>query len=192
MSAMTELNVTPLMDLAFSLLIIFMISTPLLEQTIPINLPKQEENPSSARPEIEFQVISINAKGQIYWGKQPVDMVELNSLLESMSKMPNPPAISFRGDFSLPYRIEKFLNEGIEIKEPDLDEKIKMLKEHLSLEVQNMGEINGVKFMRKFYNYYISSTKNASKYRCALVRLESEKEILKVLDEILCLHNSNC
>ena len=96
------------------------------------------------------------------------------------------------GDFSLPYRIEKFLNEGIEIKEPDLDEKIKMLKEHLSLEVQNMGEINGVKFMRKFYNYYISSTKNASKYRCALVRLESEKEILKVLDEILCLHNSNC
>lgn len=101
---MTELNVTPLMDLAFSLLIIFMISTPLLEQTIPIDLPKQEENPSSARPEIEFQVISINAKGQIYWGKQPVDMVELNSLLESMSKMPNPPAISFRGDFSLPYQ----------------------------------------------------------------------------------------
>ncbi len=104
LSAMTELNVTPLMDLAFSLLIIFMISTPLLEQTIPIDLPKQEENPSSARPEIEFQVISINAKGQIYWGKQPVDMVELNSLLESMSKMPNPPAISFRGDFSLPYQ----------------------------------------------------------------------------------------
>ena len=101
---MTELNVTPLMDLAFSLLIIFMISTPLLEQTIPINLPKQEENPSNARPEIEFQVISINAKGQIYWGKQPVEMVELNSLLESMSKMPDPPAISFRGDFSLPYQ----------------------------------------------------------------------------------------
>ena len=101
---MTELNVTPLMDLAFSLLIIFMISTPLLEQTIPINLPEQEENPSNARPEIEFQVISINAKGQIYWGKQPVDMVELNSLLESMSKMPDPPAISFRGDFSLPYQ----------------------------------------------------------------------------------------
>ena len=101
---MTELNVTPLMDLAFSLLIIFMISTPLLEQTIPINLPKQEENPSNARPEIEFQVISINAKGQIYSAKQPVDMDELNSLLESMSKMPDPPAISFRGDFSLPYQ----------------------------------------------------------------------------------------
>ncbi len=95
------------------------------------------------------------------------------------------------GDFTLPYRIEKYLNEGIEIKEPDLNQKIKMLKEHLSLEVKNMGEINGIKFMRKFYNYYISSIKNASKYRCLLVRLENEKEILKVLDEILCIHNSN-
>ena len=68
---MTELNVTPLMDLAFSLLIIFMISTPLLEQTIPINLPKQEKNSASERPEIKFQVISITKAGQVYWGKQP-------------------------------------------------------------------------------------------------------------------------
>ncbi len=95
------------------------------------------------------------------------------------------------GDFTLPYRIEKYLNEGIEIKEPDLNQKIKMLKEHLYLEIRNMGEINGIKFMRKFYNYYISSIKNASKYRCLLVRLENEKEIIKVLDEILSIHNSN-
>lgn len=95
------------------------------------------------------------------------------------------------GDFSLPYRIEKYLKEKIEIKEPNLEEKIEMLKEHLSLEIKNMGETNGIKFMRKFYNYYISSIKNASKYRCCLVRLEKEKEILKVLDEILCIHNSN-
>ena len=95
------------------------------------------------------------------------------------------------GDFTLPYRIEKYLNEGIEIEKPNLNQKIKMLKEHLFLEVKNMGEINGIKFMRKFYNYYISSVKNASKYRCLLVRLENEKEIVKVLDEILCVHNSN-
>jgi len=101
---MTELNVTPLMDLAFSLLIIFMISTPLLEQTIPINLPKQEQSAASERPKIDFQVISINGQGQIFWGKQPVSMVELESLLDSISKQPEPPAISFRGDFALPYQ----------------------------------------------------------------------------------------
>lgn len=101
---MTELNVTPLMDLAFSLLIIFMISTPLLEQTIPVNLPKQDANSASVRPDIDFQLITINADGQIYWGKQPVDLVELNSLLASLSKTQDPPAISLRADRNLIYQ----------------------------------------------------------------------------------------
>lgn len=104
LSIMTDLNVTPLMDLAFSLLIIFMISTPLLEQTIPINLPKQDKNAASDRPEIKFQVISINKSGQIYWGKQPVDLAELDRLLGILANEPEPPAISLRGDFSLPYQ----------------------------------------------------------------------------------------
>lgn len=101
---MTELNVTPLMDLAFSLLIIFMISTPLLEQTIPVNLPKQDANSASARPDIDFHLITIKADGQIYWGKQPVDLVELNSLLASLSKTQDPPAISLRADRNLIYQ----------------------------------------------------------------------------------------
>lgn len=101
---MTDLNITPLMDLAFSLLIIFMISTPLLEQTIPVHLPKQDKSSSSQRPEMDFQVVSINENGQIFWGKQPVDMVQLDSLLATLAAQPDPPAISFRGDFSLPYQ----------------------------------------------------------------------------------------
>ena len=101
---MTELNVTPLMDLAFSLLIIFMISTPLLEQTIPVNLPKQDVNSASVRPDIDFRLITIKADGQIYWGKQPVDLVELNSLLASLSKTQDPPAISLRADRNLIYQ----------------------------------------------------------------------------------------
>ena len=101
---MTELNVTPLMDLAFSLLIIFMISTPLLEQTIPIKLPKQEKNSASDRNEIKFKVISITKAGQVYWGKQPVDMAELDRLLGMLANDKDPPAISLRADFTLPYQ----------------------------------------------------------------------------------------
>ena len=101
---MTELNVTPLMDLAFSLLIIFMISTPLLEQTIPVNLPQQDANSASVRPDIDLQLITIKADGQIYWGKQSVDLVELNSLLASLSKTQDPPAISLRADRNLIYQ----------------------------------------------------------------------------------------
>jgi len=102
---MTELNVTPLMDLMSSLLIIFMISTPLLEQTIPINLPKQEQNEVSARPDIKFQVISIDANNQIFWGKQRVDMVELERLLGLLAaEKPEPSPISLRADASLTYQ----------------------------------------------------------------------------------------
>ena len=44
LSAMSEINLTSLMDLVFCLLIIFMITTPLLEQTIPLNLPTQAQS----------------------------------------------------------------------------------------------------------------------------------------------------
>ena len=96
------------------------------------------------------------------------------------------------GDFTLPYRIEHYLKTKEILPEPDLKEKIEMLKLHLKKEVEFMGEKNGVKFMRKFYNYYISSVKNASKYRSKLVLLEKESEISDILDEILSLHYQNC
>ncbi len=95
------------------------------------------------------------------------------------------------GDFTLPYRIEKYIQDKIIIPEPDFNLKINMLKEHLRLEVEHMGEANGVKFMRKFYSYYISSLRNASKYRSRLVLMEKEEEILEAIDEILSIHNRN-
>lgn len=96
------------------------------------------------------------------------------------------------GDFTLPYRIEHYFKTKEIIKEPSLEEKIIMLKDHLAQEVELMGETNGIKFMRKFYPYYISQLRNASKYRQVLVSLNTQKEILETLDEILRLHNSNC
>lgn len=94
----------------------------------------------------------------------------------------------FVGDFSFPYRIEKYFEKGEIINEPDLYSKIEMLKKHLSGEIEYRGEINAVKYMRKFYPYYISSVKNASKLRSKLVLLDTYEEVLKVLDDILCLH----
>lgn len=95
------------------------------------------------------------------------------------------------GDPTLAGRIEKYFETSEIIEPPSLEEKITMLKEHLLGEVELRGEINGVKFMRKFYNFYIASVRDASKYRSVLVRLESLKEILEVLDEILSLHLAN-
>ena len=96
------------------------------------------------------------------------------------------------GDFTLPLRIENYLETGVMESEPDFSEKIDMLKTHFKLEIERMGEVNGVKFMRKFYTYYIQGVKNASKYREVLVRIDSAEELLRTLDEILDIYYSNC
>ena len=58
-SALNEINITPLIDLAFALLIIFMIATPLLEQTIPLDLPNELAKKQELSKK-KVQIISIN------------------------------------------------------------------------------------------------------------------------------------
>jgi len=64
-STLSELNVTPLIDLAFVLLIIFIITTPLLEQSINVNLPSASANPTEVDPKA-VRTIAVDASGQIF------------------------------------------------------------------------------------------------------------------------------
>jgi biopolymer transport protein ExbD len=59
-----------LIDLAFALLIIFMITTPLLEQTVELNLPVEAAK-TQAEDREDFQSISIDRAGAYYWGEGP-------------------------------------------------------------------------------------------------------------------------
>lgn len=103
LSALTEINVTPLIDLAFALLIIFMITTPLLEQTIEVDLPV--ESPSTQAVEREdFQSVSIDQQGRYFWGEQAVSPAQLADLLDSFAQQSDPPVLSIRADAGLPYQ----------------------------------------------------------------------------------------
>ncbi|MCC5839306.1 MAG: biopolymer transporter ExbD [Opitutales bacterium] len=103
LGAMSEINVTPLIDLAFALLIIFMITAPLLEQSIDINLPVETARPQTAeRPRV--QEISLDAEGRIFWGSDPVTPETLRENLELFSLDPSPPVISVRADADLRYQ----------------------------------------------------------------------------------------
>ena len=103
LTSVSEIDITPLIDLAFSLLIIFMIATPLLEQTIPLNLPQETARPQPPLEKNDYQVISIDAKGKISWGTQPVTRNELLARLNTLAAQPKPPVIHLRGDRSLDY-----------------------------------------------------------------------------------------
>ena len=103
LSALTEINVTPLIDLAFALLIIFMVTTPLLEQTIDVNLPVEASKSQSDERE-EFQAITLDKSGDYYWSDEKVSPEELNDLLDAMAMDPAPPVLSIRADSALPYQ----------------------------------------------------------------------------------------
>ena len=103
LSALTEINVTPLIDLAFALLIIFMITTPLLEQTVDLNLPVETSKPQPEDRE-DFQSISIDRAGNYYWGKEKVTGEQISDLLDTLSMNPEPPVLSVRADAQLPYQ----------------------------------------------------------------------------------------
>lgn len=103
LEALTEINVTPLIDLAFALLIIFMITTPLLEQTIEVNLPVEAAK-SQAEEREDFQAISIDAAGRYFWGDERVSEQQLADLLDTMAMDPAPPVLSIRADSNLPYQ----------------------------------------------------------------------------------------
>ena len=103
LSALTEINVTPLIDLAFALLIIFMITTPLLEQTIALNLPIETSKQQSEVRD-DFQSLSIDAAGRHYWGSQEVSLERLGVLLDQIAQEPAVPVLSIRADAKLPYQ----------------------------------------------------------------------------------------
>lgn len=98
LSALSEINVTPLIDLAFALLIIFMITAPLLEQSIAVNLPEEAADTEAAAREEAVQEINIDAAGNVYWGARSVDLEQLEEELAALALLPEPPVLAIRAD----------------------------------------------------------------------------------------------
>src|SRR6266849_10982045 len=88
MHPIAELNVTNLIDLGFTLLIIFMIATPLIqqEQAIHVNLPPESKRPQEKMDKnVTFQAITVSKTGQFYWGSRLVTLRQLSPLLEEVA-----------------------------------------------------------------------------------------------------------
>ena len=88
------------------------------------------------------------------------------------------------GDLSLLYRIDKYLKTNKFIPEPQLKEKLYMLKKHLDSEILFRGEENGIKFFRKFYPCYIKGIRGSAEYRYRLVTEMNYNTITDILYEI--------
>lgn len=96
----SELNMTPLMDLTFLLLITFIITFPLIEQGVPVNLPKGEAAPLD---ESHSCAVTLNAKGEYYLDDDPISADELKNMLTQ--RLANDPDVTIlvRADESIVY-----------------------------------------------------------------------------------------
>jgi biopolymer transport protein ExbD len=97
-----EINVTPMLDLAYVLLIIFIILCTATVQGIKVNLPKASAQPSLA--ENKTKAITITADGTIYLDTFPVTMPELENMLRQLKGAnPNLPVI-IKADATIQYQ----------------------------------------------------------------------------------------
>jgi biopolymer transport protein ExbD len=103
LAALDTINVTPLLDMCFCLLIIFMIATPVMEQTTQIDLPIASKTVASTPVEKKVLVIALDKDGrQIFNGREITDAA-LRAALRSIAQQPKDtqPVIRIRADGSL-------------------------------------------------------------------------------------------
>ena len=97
----SELNVTNLIDLGFTLMIVFMITTPLInqEQTIPVDLPvESQSNQPQPDADTQFETITIKADGTVQLGASAVRLEDLTAALGPYASQPKPPVFRIRMD----------------------------------------------------------------------------------------------
>lgn len=102
-SSLAELNVTPLLDLAFVLLIIFMITAPALEQIVPLNPPDMQAAERTLGRE-QIDLVEIDREGNVSWNGQQVTLAQLEPIvLSAASESPQKP-VGIRADGALAYQ----------------------------------------------------------------------------------------
>jgi biopolymer transport protein ExbD len=98
---LSELNVTPLLDLAFVLLIIFMITTPLMENSVDLVIPSSEAAKHAVDPNA-VQTISINREAALQFNGQPTTLPDLENELNRLKETKPEAAVVIRSDKELP------------------------------------------------------------------------------------------
>jgi biopolymer transport protein ExbD/biopolymer transport protein TolR len=111
-TALAEINVTPLVDVMLVLLVIFMITAPILQTGIQVNLPKtRTARPDEATP--QALIISVDKEGSVYLSgkneRQAIRVDDLAKLLSERLGQSKERRVYLRGDGDTPYRVVAYV-----------------------------------------------------------------------------------
>jgi biopolymer transport protein ExbD len=97
-----DINITPMLDLAYVLLVIFILMTTATVQGLKVNLPKASTSPSLAKP--QTKAITINNEGKIFLDTVPVTIPELDQRLNAQKALTPDFPVVVRGDSLTQYQ----------------------------------------------------------------------------------------
>jgi biopolymer transport protein TolR len=114
---MADINVTPLVDVILVLLIIFMVTAPMMQQGIDVDLPRTTSKPMETQE--ERLVITINARREVFINQEKVDPLLLRRRLQRMTSTKLNKEVFLRADRGVPYgfvvqTMAEIKNAGIE------------------------------------------------------------------------------
>lgn len=109
------INIAPLVDVMLVLLVIFMVTAPMMQTTIDVNLPKTDEGHHSFKKQSKIVVISMDKKGRTFVNDQKVDLQNLSHYLKKNIKKDD--QIQLKADESLQFNkvfntIDKLVKSG--------------------------------------------------------------------------------
>jgi biopolymer transport protein TolR len=98
---MSEINVTPLVDVMLVLLVIFIITAPLLASSIKLDLPSSEAAKPTEAP--KFVTVVIDKSAKIFLGDQPIELSALAESLKKTAGISKDTEVQLRSDETVPY-----------------------------------------------------------------------------------------
>jgi biopolymer transport protein TolR len=98
---MSDINMTPLIDVMLVLLVIFMITAPLMTSSLKLDLPRTDAAQPTDTP--QFVSVAIDPQGKLYFGEEPLDVAAFTArIVEAARKNPQT-EVQLRADKSVPY-----------------------------------------------------------------------------------------
>ena len=98
---MSDINMTPLIDVMLVLLVIFMITAPLMTSSLKLDLPKTDAAQPSDAP--QFISVAIDPAGKLYFGEEALDAVAFEARVVDAAKKNPQTEVQLRADQSVPY-----------------------------------------------------------------------------------------
>ena len=100
-AVMAEINVTPLVDVMLVLLVIFMVTAPMMQQGVQVNLPKADTK--AMTPAEESVVVSVDKSGKVFIDKEEVPAADLRKRLSTLFVSRTKKEVFLKADAGVPY-----------------------------------------------------------------------------------------